>query len=72
MRRSASLLGLLTVVKVLDMGFFEALDRPFDPVVDWGYLGSAVGLLVDSVGRAAGGRRCWSRPALRGPGAAGR
>ncbi len=46
-------LGLLTVVKILDMGFFEALDRPFNPVSDWGYVGPAVGLLVDSIGLGA-------------------
>ncbi len=44
-------LGLLTVIKILDMGFFEALDRPFNPVSDWGYLGPAVGVLSDSIGR---------------------
>ena len=55
-RRSWSglLLGLLTVVKVLDMGFYASLDRPFDRVIDWRYLGSAVGLLHDSFGRAGG------------------
>jgi hypothetical protein len=47
-------LGLLTVAKLLDMAFFETLDRPFDPVVDWGYLGPLTGLVVDSVGRTAG------------------
>ncbi len=46
-------LGLLTVVKLLDMGFFEALDRPFNPVSDWGYVGPAIGVLVDSIGRGA-------------------
>ena len=46
-------LGLLTVVKVLDLGFFAALDRPFDSVVDWRYLGSAVGLVDDSLGGPA-------------------
>ena len=46
-------LGLLTVVKVLDLGFFAALNRPFDSVVDWRYLGSAVGLVDDSLGRPA-------------------
>ena len=49
---------------MLDLGFFEALDRPFDPVVDWRYLGPAVGLVVDSVGRTAGGRGRWSAAAL--------
>jgi hypothetical protein len=47
-------LGLLTLLKLLDMAFFETLDRPFDAVVDWGYLGPLTGLVVDSVGRAAG------------------
>ncbi len=46
-------LGVLTVLKVLDMGFLEALGRPFDPVIDWSYLGPAVGVLTDSVGRPA-------------------
>lgn len=45
-------LGLLTIVKIMDMGFFAALDRPFNPVTDWAYFGPAVGLLNDSVGRA--------------------
>ncbi|HSE55412.1 MAG TPA: CDP-alcohol phosphatidyltransferase family protein [Nocardioidaceae bacterium] len=43
-------LGVLSVVKLLDMGFFEALDRPFDPVGDLGYVGPAVGLLRDAIG----------------------
>ena len=45
-----ALLGLLTVLKLLDMGFYEVLDRPFDPVTDRAYFGPAVGLLEDSVG----------------------
>jgi hypothetical protein len=45
-------LGLLTVLKALDLGFGTALDRPFNPVVDWGYLDSATDLLADSVGRS--------------------
>jgi hypothetical protein len=44
-------LGLLTIVKFLDMGFFVALDRPFNPMLDWSYSGSAFGLLTDSIGR---------------------
>jgi hypothetical protein len=47
-------LGLVTIFKLMDMAFFETLDRPFDPVVDWGYLGPLTGLVVDSVGRTAG------------------
>ena len=53
-------LGLLTVVRVLDMGFFAVLDRPFDPVDDWGYLGSAVGA-ARRLGRPAGRGRGGSR-----------
>jgi hypothetical protein len=45
------LLALLILLKVLDMGFFEALGRPFNPVFDRGYFGSAEGLLSDSIGR---------------------
>jgi hypothetical protein len=44
-------LGLVVIVKVLDMAFFAVLSRPFDPEVDWGYFGSAVGVLGDSIGR---------------------
>ena len=44
------LLGLLTIVKILDMGFLAALDRPFNLVTDRGYFGSAVGLVRDSIG----------------------
>ncbi len=47
-------LGVVTLLKLLDMAFFETLDRPFDTVVDWGYLGPLTGLVVDSVGRPAG------------------
>ncbi len=46
-------LGVLTIVKVLDLGFYAALNRPFDSVIDWRYLGSTVGLVDDSLGRAA-------------------
>src|SRR3954469_10197107 len=46
-----SLLGVLALLKVLDMGFNETLDRPFNPVSDLGSLGPAVGVLRDSVGR---------------------
>ena len=45
--------GLLTVVKLLDMGFYEELGRPFDPVLDWGNLGPGIGVVRDSIGTAA-------------------
>ncbi len=44
-------LGLLTIVKIVDIGFYAVLDRPFDLVLDWGLLGDAVGVLRDSIGR---------------------
>jgi phosphatidylglycerophosphate synthase len=45
------ILGLLTILKLFDMGFFEAFDRPFNPVTDWTYGGSAIDLLTDSIGQ---------------------
>jgi len=45
------ILGLLVIVKVLDMGFFEAFDRPFDPVADGSYTGIGIETLRDSIGR---------------------
>jgi hypothetical protein len=44
-------LGLLAIVRILDMGFLAVLVRPFDPVLDWTLLGSAVEFLTGSVGR---------------------
>jgi len=44
-------LGLLAILKVVDLGFSAALDRPFDLVLDWGLLGDAVGVVTDSIGR---------------------
>ncbi|MCW2636941.1 MAG: CDP-alcohol phosphatidyltransferase [Blastococcus sp.] len=48
---AGSVLGVLAVVRILDMGFWEALHRPVNPVNDAGLLGPAVGVLQDSVGR---------------------
>jgi hypothetical protein len=45
------ILGLLTIVKVIDMGFFIALDRPFDPVYDWSFFGPAFNFLKGSFGQ---------------------
>jgi phosphatidylglycerophosphate synthase len=44
------LIGLITIVKVFDIGFFVELDRPFDPVVDWSNLQPAIGVVRDSIG----------------------
>lgn len=46
-------LGVLSMVKLLDLGFYEALGRPFDPIIDWTYVRSARGVLSDSIGRDA-------------------
>jgi hypothetical protein len=48
------LLGVLTVIKLLDIGFLAALDRPFNPLSDWSYARSFVELLGGSLGDAAG------------------
>ncbi len=49
---AGAVLGLLTVVKIIDMGFFAVLARPFNPVLDWSLIDDSVGFLTDSVGRA--------------------
>ena len=46
-------LSVLVVVKVLDIGFFTAFDRPFKPVDDSSYAGIAVETLHDTVGSTA-------------------
>ncbi|MCC9705258.1 sulfatase [Streptomyces sp. MNU76] len=46
-------LGLLTIVKVLDMGSYWTLDRPFDLVLDWILLDDALSFMKDSLGGAA-------------------
>jgi phosphatidylglycerophosphate synthase len=43
-------LGLLVIVKILDMGVYATFDRPFDPVADWRYTGIGIETLRDSVG----------------------
>jgi hypothetical protein len=44
------LLGLVTVVRILDLGFHEALHRPFNPVDDWRLIPPAVDMLQESLG----------------------
>jgi hypothetical protein len=44
-------LGLLTVMKALDMGFFAIWDRPFDPIIDWVLFDDAYAFLITSIGR---------------------
>jgi len=50
---SGLLLGVLAVVKVLDMAFYDVFDRRFDLLNDWYYFGPGLGVLGDSVGRPA-------------------
>ena len=64
-------LALLTLLRLLDVGFAASLERPFDPLYDWGYAGSGGGAaprLGRRAGRGRGARRggaadsrpCWS------------
>ncbi|MFE2043037.1 sulfatase [Streptomyces sp. NPDC059477] len=48
---SGVLLGLVTVLKFVDMGFYQVLARPFDPVLDWVLLDDATDFLRESFGR---------------------
>jgi phosphatidylglycerophosphate synthase len=45
------LLAATVVVTALDLGFYEGLDRPFDPLTDPSYAGSGLDLLQSSLGR---------------------
>jgi phosphatidylglycerophosphate synthase len=46
-------LSLLVIVKVLDIGFFTAFDRPFRPVDDSSYVGIGIETLRDAVGSSS-------------------
>ncbi len=46
------LLGVLTILRLLDMGFQETLVRPFDPVLDWTLLSDAYGFVDSALGQA--------------------
>ena len=48
------LLGTLTVVNFIDMGFYAAFARPFHPVYDWSFFESAVDFVARSQGRTGG------------------
>ncbi|AGL14200.1 sulfatase-like hydrolase/transferase [Actinoplanes sp. N902-109] len=45
-------LGLLVIEKVLDIGFYKTLARPFDPVLDWVLFDDAESFLKDAAGSA--------------------
>jgi phosphatidylglycerophosphate synthase len=43
-------LGVLTFAKILNMAFYEFTDRAFNPVFDWGSIGSALGVVRAAIG----------------------
>jgi hypothetical protein len=50
---AGTVLGLLTLLRILQMGFLAILGRPFDPIFDWSQLASGVTLVEDSMGRTS-------------------
>jgi phosphatidylglycerophosphate synthase len=44
------LFGVLTFAKILNIAFYEYVDRAFNPVFDWGSIGSALGVVRDTIG----------------------
>jgi len=44
------LFGLLALLKILNMAFYAEIDRAFNPVLDWGDLSPAIGVVRDSIG----------------------
>ncbi len=49
---AGAMLGLLTIAKIINMGFFAVLARPFNPVLDWSLYQATVDVLTGSIGRA--------------------
>ncbi|MEU8639302.1 sulfatase [Amycolatopsis sp. NPDC048633] len=45
-------LGLLTVMKALDTGFYATLEKPFDPIYDWSFFNAGVEFLAGEIGDA--------------------
>ncbi len=50
---AGAVLSLLVLVKVLDIGFFTAFDRPFQPLDDSGYVGIGIETLRNAIGSAS-------------------
>ncbi len=44
-------LGVVTIMKLADMGFYEVFDRPFHPVFDWSFLAPGVDFVATTVGQ---------------------
>lgn len=50
---AGAILGVVVVVKLLDIGFFTAFDRPFDPVDDSSYAGIGIETLGHAIGSSS-------------------
>jgi hypothetical protein len=46
------LIGVLTVVKILNIAYYQEVDRAFNPVSDWVGIGQARGVIQDAIGNA--------------------
>ena len=44
------LFGLLAIDKILNIAFYEEIDRAFNPVRDWSSIGPAMGVVRDAIG----------------------
>jgi phosphatidylglycerophosphate synthase len=44
------LFGVLTIAKILNLAFYEFVDRAFNPIRDWVSIGPGVGVVRDSIG----------------------
>ena len=49
---AGTLLSVLTFAKILNIAFYEYVDRAFNPVFDWGNIGPALGAVRATVGPA--------------------
>ena len=47
-------LAVSSIFKILDIGFGQALNRPFDPLIDWTYGRDVIDLVRDSFGAGPG------------------
>ncbi|WP_084210660.1 sulfatase-like hydrolase/transferase [Pseudonocardia acaciae] len=47
---AGTVLGLLTILKIIDVGFQVTLARPFHPVLDWSLFGDAASFVTDTAG----------------------
>jgi hypothetical protein len=47
---AGSLIGLLTMVRFVDMGFYAAFARPFNVLFDWSFFGPAVNFITNATG----------------------